>query len=324
MIEVYPTPAIKSAEGRLEWLLTKIYDETTRRFARIGTPVLIGGTALRRGYGLTRPSTDLDFAVLDDNEMKRLNTTIMSIARKRWPRATMTVRTDDETGWRIVDADGETKLLVGGMRMGRETLELAQWSRGVLTLPIGRLATMKIDTGLRHRNKVRDLYDMGFIAETYPGNITEQQARDIGKAGLSTRTEPNRWSMNHSRDALLKRLSLKEIGADVTAAARDAIIHIQGARAGAWMNLAQATNELHEAARQSPAGGWSLEDEGERVSTAWHDERGNVMWEGKIENRARARALLLHAGVEDRGHVSARNRMAQHKPPRRERPERSM
>ena len=175
-----------------------------------------------------------------------------------------------------------------------------------MTLPIGRLATMKIDTGLRHRSKVRDLYDMGFIAETYPGNITEHQARDIEKAGVSTRTEPNRWSMDHSRDTVLKRLCLKEMGADVTGAARSAIVHIRGARAGAWMSLGQATTERREAARQSPAGGWSLGDKGERVTAAWHDGRGNVRWTGTIENRARAQALVLHAGVEHRAHESPR------------------
>ena len=311
MVVVDATPEIARAEGRLEWLVTELYRESARRFAQLATPVLIGGTALRRAYGLTRPSTDLDFAVLDDKEMTRLNKTIMGIARKRWPEARMDVRTDDEIGWRISDGKGRTKLLIGGLSMGRASLELADWSRGTLTLPIGRLATMKIETGLKHRNKVRDLYDMGFIAETYPGNITEQQARDIGKAGLSTRTPENRWTISHSQDELLRNISLKAIGADVTAGARRAIIHIRGARAGRWMSQGQAASELLEAAQHRPEGGWSQRDAGEQVLVAWHDVQGGILWEAKIENRDRARTLLMHAGVEDRAHERGSN-VAQH------------
>ena len=61
-----------AAEARLEWLLLKLHAESLQRGSKLTMPVLIGGTALRRAYGLTRPSTDLDFAVENEGEMKRL------------------------------------------------------------------------------------------------------------------------------------------------------------------------------------------------------------------------------------------------------------
>ena len=73
MKPITATSEIAEAEGRLEWLLAKLHQQSLGRRSRLRMPVLIGGTALRRAYRLTRPSTDLDFAVADERERPRRN-----------------------------------------------------------------------------------------------------------------------------------------------------------------------------------------------------------------------------------------------------------
>ena len=161
---------VAEMETNLEWLLAKLHSESLRRGTRLTTmPILIGGTALRRAYRLTRPSTDLDFAVANEREMKRIARTATALAQERWPGARAKLREDGEEGWRIVDKEGRAVLHIAALATGHATLALAQWLRDTWSLPIGRRATMKIKTTTELSHKVRDVYDMGFIAERYPG-----------------------------------------------------------------------------------------------------------------------------------------------------------
>ena len=111
-----------AAEARLEWLLLKLHAESLQRGSKLTMPVLIGGTALRRAYGLTRPSTDLDFAVENEGEMKRLLRAAKTIARRRWPQAQMELRTDDEEGRNL-----STTLRHRRLRFTEQSLLLWMW-----------------------------------------------------------------------------------------------------------------------------------------------------------------------------------------------------
>lgn len=298
MKPISATPETAAAEVRLEWLLAKLLNETLRRGSTLTMPVLIGGTALRRAYGLTRPSTDLDFGVANEREMKAIVQATEKIARTRWSEARATLREDGEHGWKITDRDGRTVLQIGGLQMDEQDLTLAHWMRDTWTLPIGRLAGMKITTGLKHRSKVRDLYDMGFIAAEYPGDVTERQADSIADAGREAMAPTNRWTQDHSRDLMLYSMELAEIGQEVMQAAMAAIEHIRGAREGRWMNQSQATSELREAALREPDGRWETEPSGTQVHTVWRAAGGQMAWDAIVENQARAQALPTQAGIE--------------------------
>lgn len=298
MTPIIATPETAAAEARLEWLLAKLLNETLRRGSTLTMPVLIGGTALRRAYGLTRPSTDLDFGVANEREMKAIVRATEKIARTRWPEARATLREDGEHGWKITDRDGRTVLQIGGLQMEEQDLALADWMRDTWTLPMGRLATMKITTGLERRSKIRDLYDMGFIAAEYPGDITERQADSIADAGQEATVPTNRWTQDHHMDLLLYSMNLVEIGHQVTQAGMAAIEHIQGAREGLWMNQSQATSELREAALREPDGRWETEPSGTQVHTVWRAPGGHMAWDAIVENQARAEALPAKAGIE--------------------------
>ena len=125
MQPVLASPEIAEAEARLEWLLAKLHGESLRRGGALTMPILVGGTALRRAYGLTRPSIDLDFALASEREMKRLVRTIAKLARQRWRGARVALREDAEHGWRITDGDGRPVLHIAGLVMRAESLALA-------------------------------------------------------------------------------------------------------------------------------------------------------------------------------------------------------
>lgn len=319
MQPILASPEIAEAEARLEWLLAKLHGESLRRGGGLTMPILVGGTALRRAYGLTRPSIDLDFAVASEREMTRLVRTIAKIARERWPGARVALREDGEHGWRITDGDDRPVLHIGGLVMRAESLALAHWTRETWTLPMGRLAAMKIRAGLELRSKVRDLYDMGFIAEQYPGDITEGQANGIAGAGSEATSELSRWAEDHGTDPMFGAMSLAALGQDVARAASGALAHIEGARNGRWMNQSQAAAGLGEAALREPGGTWDTRSMGSRIHVAWRTPGGETAWEAIIENETRARSLPVQAGLDI--HPSARATTAQHEaelqPPRR-------
>ena len=297
MVPIKASLETAEAEARLEWLLAKLYAESLRRGSPLVMPILVGGTALRRAYGLTRPSTDLDFAVENEREMKRLVRTAAKIARQRWPEARIALRDDGEHGWRIGDGKGRAMLQIGGLVMSTESLALAQWTRETWTLPMARLAGMKIRAGLELRSKVRDLYDMGFIAEQYPGDVTEGQANAIADAGIEATSETNRWTQDHTTDPVLGAMSLTALGMDVAKAATAALSHIEGAKLGKWMNQSQATAELSEIALREPGGTWDTHALGREVHVTWRTPSGEIAWEAVVENEQRARSLPVRAGV---------------------------
>ena len=304
---------VADAEGRLEWLLGKLLEASLRRRSRLKMPVLIGGTALRRAYRLTRPSTDLDFAVADKREMRAILNTVTKLARERWPSARTALRQDEEQGWSVNDETGEPMLHIGGLVMAPETLELAHWVRDTWTLPMGRLAAMKITTGIELRSKARDVYDMGFIAEQYPGDITMKQADDIRNAGWEAMESNNRWNHSYQQDAVLRTQSLKEIGSDTAQAATAALEHLEGARHGRWANQAVAAAGLQMAVDHEPAGKWLSRPIDERTLCAWIAPNGRPVWEGTIENEARVIGLLRQANIDGHPHVQVETaRAAEH------------
>ena len=307
MEPIAATAEMAEAEGRLEWLLGKLHQQSLARRSRLTMPVLIGGTALRRAYRLTRPSTDLDFAVADEQEMRGLLRAVTKIARERWPGAKAKLREDDEQGWRIDDENGQPMLYLGGLAMAPESLELALWVRETWTLPITRLAAMKIKAGIELRSQARDLYDMGFIAEHYPGDITTKLATEIRHAGWEATDATNRWTRNYQQDGVLHAQSLKTMGDDVAQAAGAALTHIEGAKQGQWANQSVAAAGLRDAVEHQPQGIWDARAIDDRVRCTWRGPDGERIWEAIIENEIRVRGLLMQANVD--GHPQLREQM---------------
>ena len=305
MTPIHPDETVTEAELRLEWLLEELMVEGMRRGSTFRTPVLIGGTALRRAYGLTRPSTDLDFAVESPREMRRIVRTSMKIAQKRWPQARASLRTDGQHGWQIKNSNQEIVLQIGGLKVDRQILELAHLLNDTWTLPMGELGHMKLRTALHHRNEIRDLYDIGFIARHYPGHITERQAQAIGNAGNEAIREPNRWTQSHQHDPVFAPYDLQTLGREVALAAHDAHTHLAGAQAGHWMNQASAASELMEAARREPLGEYVIDEKKDQPRVAWRTALGTTSWTAIVENDERAQDLPLQAGLTPEQHPPA-------------------
>ena len=187
--------------------------------------------------------------------------------------------------------------------MGNASLDLACWVRETWTLPIGRLATMKIKAGTELRNKARDLYDMGFIAESYPGEITRRQAEMIREEGLEATRPSSKRADDHRHDNVLHTQSLTQMGQDVTVAANEALRHIQGAREGRWANQSTAAFGLADAVWRDPLGTWEIDDKNpatheSHILCAWRAPNGDTTWRAIMENEHRLRCMLLQASLE--------------------------
>ena len=162
---------------------------------------------------------------------------------------------------------------------------------------------------------MRDVYDMGFIAEHYPGDVTATQAQAIGSAGYEAMREANRWTEDHGRDAVLGAEPLTSLGQQVVLAADGALKHIEGARIGKWMNHSQATAELRECAQREPGGRFEAARLGNQARVAWRTPGGEEIWQAVVENDERARVLPMQAEIESEAVASSNERGHQPKHP---------
>jgi len=296
---IHADEEMQTIEARLGWMLNNLYRESDRRQSTFQRPVLIGGTALRRAYGLTRPSTDLDFAVEDASEMDSIRRTIKRIMSERWLQSKEHVRTDDETGWHIGDQVSGMLLHYGGMVMPATSLELARFQNQIWTLPMSRLATMKVDVADGKRHKIRDLYDLGFIAEHYPGDLTERQLQITDSLARQLYSTQNPWHQNHLQDPLFEPIEPISLAEQIREAVSEAHRHIDGARRGLWLNQSQALATMEEVLFESPVGEWRTTQHESCVKAQWIAKSGEIQWSGTLENHTRAQSLADFLGLED-------------------------
>lgn len=139
--------------------------------------VLKGGTALLMAYGLDRFSEDLDF-----DAPQKVN--LLRIIEKRMPPG-FTIdlldtpkNTDTVTRHRLLYAspDGQRKLkLEVSYRSPPDAADVRVFD-GLRVASIGRIAHQKLlaaHDGDKPRSKIRDLYDLDFIARRYPAAFTD-------------------------------------------------------------------------------------------------------------------------------------------------------
>lgn len=139
--------------------------------------VLKGGTALLMTYGLDRFSEDLDF-----DSPQKVN--LLRIVERRMPpgfaiaKLDTTKNTGTVTRHRLLysSPEGERTLKLEVSYRSPAGAEEVRVFDGLRVASIGRIAHQKLlaaHDGDKPRSKIRDLYDLDFIARRYPAAFTD-------------------------------------------------------------------------------------------------------------------------------------------------------
>ena len=180
----------------------------------VNTPaVLKGGTALMLGYGLNRFSEDLDF---DNTKALNLDKKIRDAADKSGIQIeSIKLKKDTDTTKRyIVSYESE-------LGRGRLKIETSLRSKdipqqdtttieGIKTYKVDKLVAQKLDA-LEGRSKVRDLYDINFLADKFPEAFTPEQSKKLGALTQNPDLLVSRFQADHRGDNILKSKSLDSL-----------------------------------------------------------------------------------------------------------------
>ena len=190
--EKYPEIVLTEEERTREELLKRLGQSFQKLMEAQGNAcALKGGTAMRFGTGLPRPSTDLDFE--GDRRIAVRKTIQQAVAaafpgRKRrvgWDwlrRGTVRITIDDAQGGDPIEATIDYR--VAGSRPSIPTrIDTGSCRRvhGMNVYKDRELAERKLNTviGDRPRQKPRDLYDTGWLVHERPELISKDSAMKL-------------------------------------------------------------------------------------------------------------------------------------------------
>ena len=306
--------ATAAIEQRLGSMLEALMEAQLRGRLLPAMPILIGGTALRRADGLTRPSTDLDFGVPNPETLGTIVRASRTIAQAIWGSGRIEERSDGEAGYAVVDTQGQALVKIGGLQVSEATLALGEMRRGTWTLAVSGLAAMKVDVATRRRTEPRDLYDLGHIAEHFPGALTGKQLGNVAATVEEAGAHGSGWREAHRRDPLMRQIALETLCREVRQALAGAMVHLEGAAQGRWRNEREAETEARKAYRTTRGAQVTTQRAGSSWIAKVVDYRGESVWEGRMENGTRGwrlRNRVLEAegrrGWEDDEHESERD-----------------
>lgn len=175
--------------------------------------VLKGGTALLLAYGLERYSEDLDF---DTTKQIKADARINDALRKtKFKVNEITIKKDTDTvqRWMICytgpDGDGYLKLEVSNRpdsidEKSYETID----SIKIYKLPT--LISQKL-SAMEGRSKVRDLFDVGYLAREKPEAFTNEHVEALKEITSDVTGLESRYAADHKEDPILKDEDLEEL-----------------------------------------------------------------------------------------------------------------
>jgi predicted nucleotidyltransferase component of viral defense system len=180
----------------------------------VNTPaVLKGGTALMLGYGLNRFSEDLDF---DNTKALNLDKKIRDAAAKSGIQIeSIKLKKDTETTKRYI-VSYESELGAGRLKIetSLRAKDIAENQtttiNGIKTYKVENIVAQKLDA-LEGRSKVRDLYDINFLADKFPDAFTKQQSEKLTALTQNPDLLVSRFQADHRGDNILKSKSLDSL-----------------------------------------------------------------------------------------------------------------
>lgn len=175
--------------------------------------VLKGGTALMLSYGLDRFSEDLDF---DSTKALNLEKRINDAADKEGIKIeSIRLKKDTDTTKRYVvfyeSEHGAGRLKIEtSLRADVIPEDQTTTVNGIKTYKVENLVSQKLEA-LEGRSKVRDLYDINFLADKYPEAFTKAQAEKLSSLTQDPDYLSSRFKADHSGDNILKSQSLDSL-----------------------------------------------------------------------------------------------------------------
>lgn len=182
------------------------------------TPMILkGGTSLLLGYGLDRYSEDLDFdstkAInVEARIAQALRTTKIGIESNEIKKDTDTVKR-----WvlRYKGPDGEGSLKIEvSLRQGDITEDLITEIDGIKIYRVEPLITQKLNAA-DNRAKVRDLYDIEFLARQYGDHFDQQQIERLVTMAEDPAEIVERYKLDHSEDSILSIIDLDDLAMEL-------------------------------------------------------------------------------------------------------------
>ena len=213
MATVAHTPDEAAWEQQLENLLRAANEIAIERGARM---VLKGGTAARIGYGLTRPSRDIDLDIVGDIDT-------WSVLVEAGDRAGLIVTAEPQRhrpmkGFLVIHHPdiGSTSLEVDLRRVrDRASIEAitdrdhTRWRHGICMYSAQALARQKIKlvTEPGGRRKGRDRYDIAWWLLNHIDMVPAQLRTRLDEVMHSDPTLKTQWDENHRDDRIMNRVS---------------------------------------------------------------------------------------------------------------------
>ena len=221
MAKLKPIPSTR-AERRREKLLFAIARAHSERYHETSPAPLIGGTALKHVLGVSRPTTDLDYA--KDKASRRIAVDeIVPILHDLGYRTRRVAEDRTAPRWTIEYKKGWfgrwEELKIDEPTQAGHVREPPRLVNGVTTYSERGLVQSKMQAILYPRQgitriKARDLYDCAWLAEQRPELLSDAQIRGLTKL-VNRLAEQHRvraqWEAAFRTDPVMKRISLSEV-----------------------------------------------------------------------------------------------------------------
>ena len=187
--------------------------------ALIDTPmVLKGGTALILVYGVDRYSDDLDF---DCSIPLNLESRIQSSAKKQNISVhSIVLKKDTETTKRYIvtyqseQGRGRLKIEISfrDAEIDTDTLTIID---GIKTYKVGILVGQKLHAA-ENRDKVRDLYDLSFLADNYGSEFSRKQVDRLMALSKDPEHLLTKYKGDHQEYLPLQNVSLDDLAVNLS------------------------------------------------------------------------------------------------------------
>jgi len=180
--------------------------------------VLKGGTALILAYGLDRYSDDLDF---DSSVQLNLEKKIQSSAEKQNIAInSIVLKKDTKTTKRYIVAyqseEGRARLKIETSFRDDEIDKAAiNIIEGIKTYKIGMLVGQKLQAA-ENRDKVRDLYDISFLANNYGSEFSGKQFARLAELSKDPDYLVTKYKEDHREYLALQDISLDDLAVDLS------------------------------------------------------------------------------------------------------------
>ena len=218
-----PIPSTGQEEARMDALHDVAKHLTTHARFRASPLIIKGGTGLALGYGLPRPSTDLDVTCggkADKDEVLKAAVEALSRVQGR-----TFLRTDIKQRGRGFlrlhwedDGEGVPRRIETKIDVNTEDPAVASHNvvlcNGFRTFTIEAIAESKLNTlvGERPRERARDLYDAAWLIEEHLDSIAPEHRLALWRLVTGSILEDSdEWTALFRGDDIMSRSSLDEV-----------------------------------------------------------------------------------------------------------------